>query len=1410
MLVLILLILLGLLAWYSSESRKQIVRAKEEALLNRLTLLEIGAEKAGQEIAAIRHTVSQITKKVDNHISSSAAGRVTREDELSIPAVKAAMLAPAPAVKPEPVIRSEAAVKSEPAIKNEPAVKAVSVTKPETFTNPEPAIRKESTAAEPPVKNSESDLSASVKAESHESKNPEHHRATVHAPARRLRVQQIASQHIEKNREIPEVESSSTDAVVSAAVKEAVTAEDNSRCETAVSTPQADIKTAPAAQTPVCEEKTAVAAPDNNPVKTESSAGNSEDRPAHIGIEPAKPARKAYTEKASKMEMEFAGTWLNFAGIIFLIIGIIIYLTIALKDVTNGISQTISGISLGLLLVLTGHYLFNKNMQKFAHPLIGGGFCITFFTLCAAYFHYHIMPQLLFFITIFITIAWSGISIFKYDSKLIGNGMLIAAFLAPLFMQFSFSNVWIISTYLIAINLGVAYVAYYKKWDYYLTVAFLATYLLYFSTFHFRHPYHALAFLVTIYMLYLVSNNVLHFVRKSSSGYQIFLSYLNPVIFAVTSYFLLLKMANLMATAIYVGLGIIHLLLTWKAARMEETDSTFREIVKNNLVLGVLFLTASVSFITYFSNYTACFSIVTALWFVEAFALLICSFRWKGYETILRRYSYLSLLLASAQLAFVIPTMEANIFMLKLGDAAKIAIPLSSIIKFLVYLLSAMAYFKYFDILFSKRDQIGSEEKGVMITALLASYATIVYNIFAFSPVPLCLELGLGALALVTLRMSRTLYKEYDCSFRCLSYASLMINCVYLAFILQAADSASFISSHIATGIAGAALYFSYFLALRGMKNDLDEQEKHAAPLSLCISFIITAWTLFQIPVLYPLAFTLLALGTLHVSFRWLGDYALFFRWYSYALMVTSFCCTYIQATMQNGAESELAGIIVAAVSTALYILFFLSLYLRRDKLAAEDITAMNASLYGIYAQIFMALNLYLHNQPVLTGAFAAISLISLAMSCSGIPLCARSLRRLSFMSLILFSWQIAGMLSETVRTSLLIPSGDFFVLISSVAVLFAHFLISHRRRISSAAEEQVYMSLSYMAAMGLTSYILLGNSHNGSLAYLEAAGTVVSAMLIVLGLRFNDVLKGFYNFGTVGLMGVTAAVLFTGSMEKTPFLNEGFGAAIFITALFIACAAVMKRKDCVLGNDEKWSVKAIQAMTLIIVMKSILLQSTGSLTTFLWSFIALVVLYFATSGTRKDSLVTLAQVLFFMAFLKSILFDANFVFANGTFEVLAQGTLPVLEYIFIVAIVATFGVAARRVWGEYDLRNLLVALALFIFSFQCTFILYRHFGLLDCFQVILSTIWSIMALIFITLGIRKELKIYRQFGLMLLVASILKICFVDTWVLNVFYNVTTFVLIGVLLMLTSFLYQKNRGQIAEKTQVKKLAIDPA
>ncbi|MDQ7822330.1 MAG: DUF2339 domain-containing protein [Candidatus Eremiobacteraeota bacterium] len=880
---------------------------------------------------------------------------------------------------------------------------------------------------------------------------------------------------------------------------------------------------------------------------------------------------KTYTEKASRMEMEFAGTWLNFTGIIFLIIGIITYLTITLRSA--GLLQAIGGIGLGLLLVFIGHYLYQKNMQKFAHPLIGGGFCILFFTVCASYFYYHIIGSYVLFCSIFAIVAWSGISIFKYDSKLIGNGMLIAAFLAPFFMQFSFSGTGIITFYLIAINCGVAYVAYYKKWDYFTTVAFLATYLLYFYNFHMTQPVHALFFLIAIYLLFLLSNNILHFTRKSSSDYHLFLSYLSPTVFAITSYFVLLKMANIWATSVYVLLGVIHLGLTWQARKMEEKDPMFSEIVRNNLVLGILFLTASVSFITYFSKGTTCFSIVTALWFAEALGLLKLSFLAGEYGKILRRYSYFAMLLASAQLLYVIPTMEGNLNL--------------AISRFVIYLLSAGVYLAYFLTLYGRRDSLGEEERAAMTTALTASMAVVTYMVGSFSPAPLLLPVAYGILSFSTLLAAGRILPEYE-----------------------------------------------------------------------------------------------------------------------------------------------------------------------------------------------------------------------------------RFMRRASVIYLVMASYQVFAVLPDLAAPATAAINNERWMWLVMACAYFGYFSTLYRGMGNAGKEERAYMTMSLLASLCLGSYLVMTMA--SGLLYLQVAATLVSALFIYMSFRYYELLKGWQNLGHIGLMltvlSILGSGLFINRAPFTPFLNLQFGAMLLIAAVLYLTGTVLRKNEDLIVKEEKWTIAAIPYMIGIVLMKSVLAETTGSASTLIWALTALGLLVKGQKDPKGSHYLTLAQFTFLVSFIKSVLFDANFVCVSGGIDIAATGaaSLRLFDVAAIIGIIAIYVVAARMVWANFDLRNFLIALALFIFCFQSSFILYKFYGILDYFQVILSGFWSIFAFLFITYGIYQELKISRQFGLMLLVASILKICFVDLWVLNAYNKVTTFIIIGVLLLITSFLYQKHRNILAEKYQAKKLAIEAA
>jgi hypothetical protein len=738
------------------------------------------------------------------------------------------------------------------------------------------------------------------------------------------------------------------------------------------------------------------------------------------------------------------------------------------------------------------------------------------------------------------------------------------------------------------------------------------------------------------------------------------------------------------ATLIYVALAAIHLYLTYRAWRMEEKDPSFSEIVKNNLVLGTLFLTASVSFITYFSTGTTCFSIVTILWLMEATLLAKLSFVWKGYEQILRRYSYLSLILASAQLLFVIPTMEGNVNL--------------AISRFIINVIAGAFFANYFVMLYNNRTTNGKEEEYAMTTSLLASMAVLASLVISFSPGLIGLVISCGILAFLSLRVSLTSFKEYENYFRRFSYGILGYSAWALVQHIPAAfhESALQHMSHFLAWIAAAVIYGAYFLNLHRVDSSLNREMRLASHGALIVSLLsITA-------VIYI---------------------------YTPSLMVRE--------------------ILLIALS-------FASLYGGR-------------SLFGDFGRTFT---------------------------------------RFSFALLFLASTGIPQAIPFSAPGTLNVFSAAFGLLILFGAVYYSYFLSLYRDRAATGKEDDCYMFLSLTTSLVLAGYTLFHLGRGG--LYLEIAGTITSLIIIFTSFKYHEVMKGIHNFGFLGLMGITIAVLFNSSATAPHAMNPGLPALLVIAGLFYLAGRMLQKHEMLLAKDEKWTIPAVTCFIAIILIKATLLQTTGSVSTLIWALMGLGTLWYVQKHNGNEKYMTLSQVLFFIAFIKSIVFDANFACFDGRIALSSLGSVALGEYLVIFALIACFGQAARFVWQSYDLRNLLLSMALFIFCFQFSFVLYRYYGVLDCFQVILSGFWSIFALLFIQFGIAKELKIFRQFGLLLLVSSILKICFVDLWVLAAYNKVTTFIIIGVLLMITSFMYQKNRATIAERIPGKRLVSDAA
>lgn len=91
-----------------------------------------------------------------------------------------------------------------------------------------------------------------------------------------------------------------------------------------------------------------------------------------------------------------------------------------------------------------------------------------------------------------------------------------------------------------------------------------------------------------------------------------------------------------------------------------------------------------------------------------------------------------------------------------------------------------------------------------------------------------------------------------------------------------------------------------------------------------------------------------------------------------------------------------------------------------------------------------------------------------------------------------------------------------------------------------------------------------------------------------------------------------------------------------------------------------------------------------------------------------------------------------------------------------------------------------------------------QSYWLNDAKQLTLSAIWGIYSIILIVIGIIKKYQPIRIFSIVLFAITILKVFLFDLSNLDTIYRIGSFIGLGVILILVSFLYQRFRSQIMD------------
>lgn len=172
---------------------------------------------------------------------------------------------------------------------------------------------------------------------------------------------------------------------------------------------------------------------------------------------------------------------IHFVGIIVLIIGITIGVkhAIDINLITPNLRIILAYVASAALLLLS--YKLLKKYQLFSHILFSGAVASAYFTTYAAYEYYKMMPSMVAFIVMLALTVFTVMAALKYERQAIAILGLVGAYAIPIFVSGEQSNIAVLYSYVLLINIGVLFISFKKYWPSLTYTAFVATWVIYFA-----------------------------------------------------------------------------------------------------------------------------------------------------------------------------------------------------------------------------------------------------------------------------------------------------------------------------------------------------------------------------------------------------------------------------------------------------------------------------------------------------------------------------------------------------------------------------------------------------------------------------------------------------------------------------------------------------------------------------------------------------------------------------------------------------------------------------------------------------------------------------------------------------------------------------------------------------------------
>ena len=296
----------------------------------------------------------------------------------------------------------------------------------------------------------------------------------------------------------------------------------------------------------------------------------------------------------------------------------------------------------------------------------------------------------------------------------------------------------------------------------------------------------------------------------------------------------------------------------------------------------------------------------------------------------------------------------------------------------------------------------------------------------------------------------------------------------------------------------------------------------------------------------------------------------------------------------------------------------------------------------------------------------------------------------------------------------------------------------------------------------------------------------IISAVVIHLGIaQRNDAMLGYGNCLSIVTFG--KSLLFDPFISETSTWVLDIGprhiAYIMTIAGFLLISAIYHKP----GRQGIWGGKpAYASMTFALVLATvfILLEFTGAWATMM--LCSLAILLWAKRGEGFGRVfLHYAQALSCLIACKALILDSQ----------MSGGLLPpsisdsrVFAYIAAIGTVYAMGISDRMGGGWLRGDSLMI-----LGSTLMTFLLF-----FEAHGAWKSVSWSVFALIHLAAGFGYKRRMIRLFGMALMIITIIKVFLFDLAALETIYRVLSFMVLGIILVATSYGYNRFAGRLEE------------